>query len=714
MNRQSTKFQATVLKDEPPRSDSTQSMTGEELRASTSNAVTNDAIEPNPKGSSNAEQYRHERNDQSFLKTRKIGTWNVRSMNQGKLDIVKLEMNRMEIDILGISELKWTGSGHFTSGNYEVYYSGNQEIKRNGVALILNKKVAKSVIGYVFKDDRIISFRIQGRPTNLTIIQIYAPTTEAEESTITKFYMGLQQILEDLPKNDAILIIGDWNAKVGEAEVPGVVGKYGLGKQNEAGEKLIEFCQENSLVIANTCFQQPKRRLYTWTSPNGQHRNQIDYILCNRRWKSSITSVKTRPGADCGTDHELLLANFKIKLKRYNKVSKTTKLNVQNIPHSYNVEIKNRFAELELIGREPEELWQEIHQIIHEEAKKNIPATTTTKKRNWISENTLRIAKERREAKTNGNKQLFSKLNAEFKREVRKDKMRQIQNECKKIEEYNKKGRTRDLFKKIKELRGQFAARNGIILDRNGKQLSDAEEIKKRWEEYTEELYKSDFNTTQGLVDDDYESEPDILESEVRWAIKTLANGKTPGQDEIPIELIKELKEDSIKVLTTLCRQIWKTRQWPSDWKKSIFIPIPKNGNAKDCSNYRTIALISHASKIMLKIIQRRLQPFLERELPDTQAGFRKGRGTRDQIANLRWIIEKVREHQKHFYLCFLDYSKAFDCVDHAKLWGALTNIGIPTHLIVLIRNIYSNQQATVKTEYEKTDWLNIGKGVRQ
>ena len=175
----------------------------------------------------------------------------------------------MEIDILGISELKWTGSGHFTFGNYEVYYSGNQEIKRNGVALILNKKVAESVIGYVFKDDRIISVRIQGRPSNLTIIQIYAPTTEAEESTITKFYMELQQILEDVPKKDAILIIGDWNSKVGDTEVPGVVAKHGLGKQNEAGEKLIEFCQENSLVITNTCFQQPKRRLYTWTSSNG-------------------------------------------------------------------------------------------------------------------------------------------------------------------------------------------------------------------------------------------------------------------------------------------------------------------------------------------------------------------------------------------------------------------------------------------------------------
>ncbi|CAF4017350.1 unnamed protein product [Rotaria magnacalcarata] len=160
-----------------------------------------------------------------------------------------------------------------------------------------------------------ITIRLHGKPTNLTIIQIYAPTTEAEESTIEDFYMELQQTLDDIPKKDAVLIIGDWNAKVGETAVPGVAGKFGLGKRNEAGEKLIDFCQENHMIITNTCFQQPKRRLYILTTLNGQHRNQIDYILCNRRWKSSITSIKTRPGADCGTDHELLLACLRIKLK---------------------------------------------------------------------------------------------------------------------------------------------------------------------------------------------------------------------------------------------------------------------------------------------------------------------------------------------------------------------------------------------------------------
>ena len=137
-------------------------------------------------------------------------------------------------------------------------------------------------------------------------------------------------------------------------------------------------------------------------------------------------------------------------------------------------------------------------------------------------------------------------------------------------------------------------------------------------------------------------------------------------------------------------------QQWPQDWKRSVFIPIPKKGSAKECSNCRTMALISHASKVMLKILQARLQQYVNCELPDVHAGFRKGRGTRDQIANSGWIMEKAREFQKNIYFCFIDYAKAFDCVDHKKLWKILKEMGIPDHLTYLLRNLYAGQEATV------------------
>ena len=142
--------------------------------------------------------------------------------------------------------------------------------------------------------------------------------------------------------------------------------------------------------------------------------------------------------------------------------------------------------------------------------------------------------------------------------------------------------------------------------------------------------------------------EPDILECEVKCALASITTNKASGGDRIPVELFQILKDDTVKVLHSICQQIWKTQQWPRDWKRSVFIPIPKEGNAKECSNYHTIALISHASKVILKILQARLQQYVNRELPDGQAGFRKGRGTRDEIANIRWIIEKAREFQKN------------------------------------------------------------------
>ena len=152
----------------------------------------------------------------------------------------------------------------------------------------------------------------------------------------------------------------------------------------------------------------------------------------------------------------------------------------------------------------------------------------------------------------------------------------------------------------------------------------------------------------------------------------------------------------------------------PQDWKRSVFIPIPKKDNAKECSNYRTVALISHASKVVLKILQARLQQYVNCEVPDVQAGFRKGRGTRDQIANIRWSMEKAREFQKNIYFCFIDYDKAFDCVDHNKLWKILQEMWIPDHLTCLVRNLYAGQEATVRTGHGGTDWFQIGKGVRQ
>ena len=184
------------------------------------------------------------------------------------------------------------------------------------------------------------------------------------------------------------------------------------------------------------------------------------------------------------------------------------------------------------------------------------------------------------------------------------------------------------------------------------------------------------------------------MECEVKCASGSITKNKACGGDGIPVELFEILKDDAVKVLHSTCQQIWKTQQWLQDWKRSVFILIPKKGNAKECSNHRTTALISHTSKVMLKILQARIQQYVNCELPDVQAGFRKGRGTRDQIASTQWIMEKVREFQKNVYFCFIDYAKAFDCVDHNKLWKILKEMGILDYLTCLLGNLYAGQEA--------------------
>ena len=225
-----------------------------------------------------------------------------------------------------------------------------------------------------------ISVCFQGKPFNIMVIQVYAPTSNAEEAEVEWFYEDLQDLLELTLKKDVFFIIGDWNAKVGSQETSGVTGKFGLRVQNEAGQRLIEFCQENALVIANTLFQQHKRRLYTWTSPDSRHQNQTDYILCSQRWRSSIQSAKTRLGADCGSDHELLIAKFRLKLKKVGKTTRLFKYDLNHIPYDYKVEVRNRFKGLDLIDRVPDELWTEVRDIVQEAEIKTIPMEKKCKK----------------------------------------------------------------------------------------------------------------------------------------------------------------------------------------------------------------------------------------------------------------------------------------------------------------------------------------------
>ena len=217
---------------------------------------------------------------------------------------------------------------------------------------------------------------------------------------------------------------------------------------------------------------------------------------------------------------------------------------------------------------------------------KAIPKKMRCKKAKWLSEKALHIAEKRKEVKGKGEKERYTHLNAEFKKTARRDKKAFLNELCKEREENSRMGKTRYPFKKIRDTKGTFHAKMGSIKDRNCMDLTETEDIKKRWQEYTEELYKKDLHDPDNHDGVITYLEPDILVCKVKWALGSITTNKASGGDEIPTELFQTLKDHAVKVLHFICQQIWKTQQWPQDWKRSVFIPIPKKGNAKECSKY--------------------------------------------------------------------------------------------------------------------------------
>ena len=300
-----------------------------------------------------------------------IGTWNVRSMNQGKLDIMKMEMERIDVNMLG--NAIWNGRGCDTSC---------RTIKRCIIVdkMLRDERVWLSYVQTKYEDgiqpcrsDRIATIRLQCKPVNMTVLQVYAVTSTAVEEEMEELYEKVQHVVDEIPRGDLRCVIGDWNAKAWQDERKGTTARFELGERNERGDQLSEFFSRNDLQIMNTVFKLHARRLYTWRSSDQSTRNQIDYIICKTRWRSSVRRLITLPGADCGTDHNLLIADVKIKLMRIKRAKQTPIYDVENIGLEFAVEVKNRFNGVQLVGREQEELWSDIRDRVKDTADKRVP-----------------------------------------------------------------------------------------------------------------------------------------------------------------------------------------------------------------------------------------------------------------------------------------------------------------------------------------------------
>ena len=279
-------------------------------------------------------------------------------------------------------------------------------------------------------------------------------------------------------------------------------------------------------------------------------------------------------------------------------------------------------------------------------------------KKPWISEHTTKLAEERREAKRKGNREHWKRQNQEVTRSARNDKNRYLEQKCVEMENEGDKN-SKKIFQIMREVTGKWVPKTDAIKDKMGRTLTESDDIKRRRAEYCSELYEGD--DEEQMEEMIYERmEPAPLRSEVEWALKHLRDGESPGIDNIPIEMWKASEKEGITLLWKICKMVWRMKELPQDWYRAIFVPLPKKGDKNECANNRTISLIVHASKVILKIIIKRIKKRYREEISEEQAGFVEDKGTRDQIVNIRNIMEKCKNHNIPIYLCFIDYAKAF------------------------------------------------------
>ena len=662
----------------------------------------------------------------------KIGTWNVQTLaSPGKLELLRTEIAPYQCDILGLAEMHWTGVGELNGG--EVIWSGEEKKRVKGVGFLLSKRAKEALLGYNPVNPRIIAARFSGKPLNIAVIQVYAPTTDSTDEEIEKFYKQIEHTMEELPKKDVKIVIGDWNAKVG-MDSEGwelVMGRYGYGQRNERGERLLEFAAKNDLFITNTRFQQKDSRKWTWMAPDGKHTNMIDLVLIDRRWKTSIRVCRTFQGADISSDHSLVMCKLKLKLKRIPREQRHKRrrdleaLSKDTIRAAFRDRVEQDLTSPASQITVLEDRVNRLNKVLQDAVEEVLP-TVCKPNKPWITVNTLQLSEKKRELKQR--RQESTEKEEEYKmmcnvvrKAARTDKEEWIQRRCQDIEKLAGGNRSREAYKLINQISRTWKPKQSAIKDKNGKMLQEKADVKKRWTEYCSGLYTDGGNSDFVVKELDQIAPPpnedelqDILYEEVAAAVKKLKKGKSPGIDDIAGEVVQAGGEKVTEEIHLICKQIWQEGRVPEEWTKSVIVTIPKKGDLAECCNYRTIALLSHISKVLLIVLLERLKAQVEPYLSEEQAGFRKDRSTVQQILILRLIAEKAKRKGRCILNCFIDFKKAFDTIKHDIIWATFKSYGVGRRLIAILRNICETSQSAVRVGGEIGEWFKTSVGTRQ
>lgn len=648
----------------------------------------------------------------------------------GKMKEIASELKRYKIDIAALQEIRWGGKGRIDEKEFTVIYSGAEEQGWRGVGFILSKTMRSKIIGMELINERMAYIRLEGKPTNISIVNIYAPTETNTDEEKEHFYEELEEMLEVIPREDLVIVLGDCNARIGkESIISQVAGKHTIHeKTNDNGIRLCGLAAKMNLIISSTKFEHPIEHKVTWISPDKKTQAQIDHVLVGRRRQSSVMDVRTYRGACADSDHFMVTAT--IRLKQCRVMERNVPKKKWNIERLKDVEVRRQYMEeLEKkLKSKPkhgsiEESWTDIKEAINEAAGKIIGNERRNRNRVWFDEKCKKAHEEKVKARIiwlrnnrDEDEEEYKEKRKECNKTIRDSKRKWIEEGLQEIEKESKKSNTRKFYQKINKQNKVYKPRMAGIKNKQDKVIEQEDEYKEVWVEYFKEL----LNTNQRQEELELEDEPtEVLVEEptlqeVKEILSNSRNAKAPGKDGINMELIKHGGDVIMEYIFMLIKKIWKEEKLPADFEVGQIILIHKKGSQQECKNYRGITLLNTTYKILSTLIQRRLQEKARNIIGQYQNGFVKGKSTTDAVYILKQIMEKVQEYKINVEMLFVDFEQAFDSIDRGKLMLVLKELGIPAKLRKLIKMTLETTRISIKTQKGETTEFTINKGVKQ
>ena len=628
------------------------------------------------------------------------------------MEELEIAMKDKSYDIVGLSEIRRVGEAVLEKQNGDLFSFVGETKGQRGVGFLVNKRVKNYVEGVLGISERITLLKLKIFLTRITIIQVYAPTEASSQEELDEFYEVLDDTLNN-HQSQMNFVIGDFNAKVGKKlhQDEEAIGNFGWGKRNNAGQRLVQFAEGQKLKVANTFFKNNPEAKWTWCSPNGKTRNEIDYILTNHI--HNVQKLTTVNDLKFDSDHRMVISEIRLSRKLIlQQKKKVSHLNINT--EKFNKAIEIAMGESQgSDSLEVQQCYKELEHIILSAHERSLPPKNATQKKAKLSDNTLLLIEQRETLKTRRFKSEekrieYAEFNKFVKREIRNDLRKYKTDLVMKVMESSKS---------VKSIRRQLAPGRHWILGverKDGTKCASRKDIVDNATIFYKELYASPVcNSISILRGANEESVPPILISEVRTAVMELKPGKTPGEDGILTEHLKIGLPVLAPKITRVFNKIMETEEIPEQWLSNVIILIHKKGSRNDLNNYRPITLMSNLYKLFSKIIVRRLTKTLDEEQPQEQAGFRSKFSTSDHLQTLNQVVEKTREHNLKLYMAFIDFKKAFDSVEQVAVLQALKKQGVHDKYIRLLNKINVMSYAKVRTEREG-EAFPLKRGVRQ